>query len=221
MDLHFTAGQTGALFDLDGVLLDTEGIYSQFWEEVAHRFPTGEPNVASVIKGMNLQAILSTYFPGEEKQREIVALLDEQQRTMRYRPFDGAMSFVDVLRRLGVRCCVVTSSDSRKMEAVAQQLPDFNSRFDAIITGDMVKHAKPHPECFMKGAKAIGRDIEHCYVFEDSINGLKAAKASGATVIALATTCKASEIAPFAALTAQSIRELDPSILPPLNAAQK
>ena len=61
-------------------------------------------------------------------------------------------------------------------------------RSATIVTGDMVRHAKPDPECFLLGAQLIGVDIHDCWIFEDSLKGLAAGRASGATVIGLATT---------------------------------
>ena len=66
--------------------------------------------------------------------------------------------------------------------------------FAAIIDGEMVTHPKPNPECYLKGAQKIGIPISQCIVFEDSINGIKAGKASGARVIALSTTLPESEL---------------------------
>ncbi len=180
--------KTGVLFDLDGVLLDSEGTYTEFWDAVERKYPTHIPNFSQVIKGSNLHAILHTYYPTEQMRADVTAMLDGFQQHMRYEYFDGAMEFVQSLNDRGIECCVVTSSDCRKMEALYEQKPDFKDHFAQIVTGDMVNRAKPHPECFLLGAKLIGCDPADCYVFEDSLNGLTAGLAAGATVIGLATT---------------------------------
>lgn len=177
----------GALFDLDGVLIDTEGTYTTFWNRIDDAFPTHVPHFAQIIKGSNLDAILNTYFKKEDRLR-IVEMLNDFQRDMRYEYFDGAMPLVDALRQEGLKCCVVTSSDQKKMEALYQQKPDFASHFDAVVTGEMVTAPKPAPECFILGARLIGCEPRQCLVFEDSFNGLAAGMASGATVVGLATT---------------------------------
>lgn len=187
----------GVLFDLDGVLLDTEDIYTQFWEEIDHRYPTGIIDFARVIKGSNLHEILHKSFHDVTTRLQVTELLEEFQRGMRYNFFDGALEFVQTLYEQGIPAVIVTSSDDRKMNAVYAQHPHFKALFSAIITGDMVSKAKPDPECFLLGAKKIGRNIENCFVFEDSINGLRAAQASGATVIGLSTTNTAEQIAPY------------------------
>ncbi len=186
--IFMTTGPIGVLFDLDGVLLDTENTYTEFWAKIDSLYPTHTPNFAHVIKGSNLQAILQTYFKGDALRQKITSMLDEFQQTIRYQYFKGALEFVEQLNEAGIPCCVVTSSDSRKMEALYGQKPDFKSHFTRIITGDMVSHPKPDPECFLLGAKSLGVEAANCYVFEDSINGLEAGLAAGATVIGLATT---------------------------------
>ena len=195
----------GVLFDLDGVLLDSEGTYTEFWGEIDRRYPTGVPGFCQIIKGCNLHEILTTYFPGAELQRQVEESLNEFQRDMEYRFFDGAMAFVEQLEAAGIPCCVVTSSDERKMQALYRQYPDFRAHFAAVVTGDMVVHAKPEPECFLLGAKMLQRDITQCYVLEDSLNGLRAAQASGAHVIALATTLPRHEVEPYAHLVIDCI----------------
>ena len=178
----------GALFDLDGVLLDSEDIYTGFWNAVEEKFPTGIPNFAHVIKGSNLFEILHDHYPNDEIRQQVTEMLLGFQRTMKYEFFDGAMEFVNHLNQSGIPACVVTSSDDDKMASLARQHPDFKSHFKTIVTGDMVRHAKPDPECFLLGAQLIGVDIHDCWIFEDSLKGLAAGRASGATVIGLATT---------------------------------
>ena len=109
----------GALFDLDGVLLDSEGIYTQFWDAVEEVYPTHIPNFSSVIKGSNLFEILHDNYPDDETRQKVSDMLHAFQRDMAFVFFDGAMEFVERLNAAGIPACVVTSSDQRKMEALA------------------------------------------------------------------------------------------------------
>jgi len=198
----------GVLFDLDGVLIDTEGTYTQFWEAVDRHFPTGVEGFAQVIKGSNLHNILHTYFPTEELRMQVTDILNSFQQDMRYDYFPGAIELIEELKRKDIACGIVTSSDHSKMAALYAQHPEFPSHFDAIITGNMVSEPKPSPECFLLGAKMLGINIKNCAVIEDSINGLKAGMASGARVIGLATTCSKESIAPYCHLHESSISTL-------------
>ncbi len=198
----------GALFDLDGVLLDSEDIYTGFWNAVEEKFPTGIPNFAHVIKGSNLFEILHDHYPNEAIRQEVTEMLLGFQRSMKYEFFDGAMEFVNRLNQAGIPACVVTSSDDDKMASLARQHPDFRSHFKTIVTGDMVRHAKPNPECFLLGAQLIGVDIHDCWVFEDSLKGLGAGRASGATVIGLATTLPRETIQPLCDMVIDNFTQL-------------
>ena len=190
--------KTGALFDLDGVLLDSEGIYSNFWDAVEAKYPTHIPNFSSVIKGSNLFEILHDHYPNDDIRHRVTEMLNNFQRDMPFRFFDGALEFVRHLQSSGIPTCLVTSSDNATMEALYRQHPDFKSHFDGIITGDMVSKAKPNPECFLLGAQVIHVDIDHCVVFEDSLKGLAAGRAAGAHVVGLATTLPREAILDFA-----------------------
>ena len=198
----------GVLFDLDGVLLDSEGQYSIFWRSMEERFPTGIDDFSNYIKGFHLARILS-YFATDEIREQIVQELVEFEKNMRFEFFPGALSFVKRLREAGIPMAIVTSSDHKKMKALFSQHPDFPALFEVIITGDMVTKAKPDPDCFLLGAKQLGIDIKDCVVFEDSRNGLMAARASGARVIGVATTLSADVVASLSDLTVHGVDELD------------
>ena len=182
-----TTHRRGVLFDLDGVLLDSEGNYTIFWAQMDKEYPTGIENFASYIKGLHLTRILG-FFDSDDVRRQVLERLLDFERDTKYEFFPGALDFVRRLRDAGISMAIVTSSDHKKMQALYEQYPEFPTLFDHIITGDMVTKAKPDPECFLTGAKLLGLDIKDCIVFEDSRNGLIAGRESGAMVIGLPTT---------------------------------
>lgn len=202
-----TTKRSGVLFDLDGVLLDSEGRYSIFWGQMEKEYPTGIDNFASFIKGFHLNRILS-YFENDEVRQQVVDKLLEFEREMRYEFFPGALEFVKQLRDAGIPMAIVTSSDRMKMQSLYRQHPDFPTLFDQIITGDMVTKAKPDPYCFLLGAKLLGVDIKDCIVFEDSRNGLIAGRASGAKVIGVATTLSADAVKELSDMTIDAVSQL-------------
>ena len=198
----------GVLFDLDGVLLDSEGQFSIFWRAMDERFPTGVEDFSNYIKGFHLARILG-YFANDEIREQIVQELVEFEKNMRFEFFPGALALVKRLRDMGIPMAIVTSSYHKKMQALFSQHPEFPALFDTIITGDMVTRAKPDPDCFLLGAQRLGVDIKDCVVFEDSRNGLIAARASGARVIGIATTLSADIVAPLSDLTIPCVNDLD------------
>ncbi len=195
------------LFDLDGVLLDSEGQYSIFWEQMDHEYPTGIQQFASFIKGFHLARILN-YFENEDVRQEVLDKLLEFERHMNYEFFPGALEFVKELRSAGIPMAIVTSSDHKKMQALYSQYPEFPTLFDKIVTGDMVTKAKPDPDCFLMGARQLGVDIKDCIVFEDSRNGLIAGRESGALVIGISTTLDRDTVGQLSDLTLNAVEEL-------------
>ena len=176
----------GVLFDLDGVLIDSESLYTEFWSGIDRLYPTGIPDFAIAIKGTNLKYIL-TLFPDGVRD-DILRRIHDYEDHMLYPVFDGVDDFLDALAEAGVPMAVVTSSDEVKMGYLFDQQPHFATRFNAIINGSMVTRSKPHPQGYLMGAEAIGVPIERCYVFEDSLQGIEAGRRAGATVIGLTTT---------------------------------
>lgn len=192
----------GVLFDLDGVLIDSETMYTRFWRDIDRLYPTGIDDYAIHIKGTTLGEIMK-HYSDEEVKADILRRIDEFQSTMQYPLFDGVTDFLEALRSAGIPAAIVTSSDDRKMKRLFTQHPDFRGYFKTVIDASMVTRSKPDPQGYLLAAEAIGCDPEDCFVFEDSLQGLKAGAASGATVIAIATTY------PREALTGKAALVLD------------
>lgn len=202
-----TDKQCGVLFDLDGVLLDSEGQYSIFWEQMDREHPTGIAQFASYIKGFHLTRILN-YFENDHVRRQVLDRLLEFERCMHYEFFPGALEFVRDLSNAGVPIAIVTSSDRKKMQSLYSQHPEFPTLFDQIITGDMVTKAKPDPACFLLGARLLKLDIKDCIVLEDSRNGLIAGRESGALVIGIASTLNRDTVSQLSDLTLDAVGQL-------------
>ena len=179
--------QTAALFDLDGVLVDSEGVHYEFWDNIDKMFPTGIPDFAASIKGSTLKKIMD-YFPDPDVRSRIIKMLDEQERSMKYVLFDGVLPFLDDLRSRHIPCAIVTSSNEDKMHKLFDQHPGFADYFKVVITDRQVTRSKPDPQGYLMAASQLDCDPSDCYVFEDSFSGLEAARRSGAKVIALSTT---------------------------------
>ena len=180
--------KTAALFDLDGVLIDSEPLYSEFYDNIARIHDLKVDNFSQAIKGSTIGKILADYFPIEAMKADVMRRLNEFELSMPFPIFDGVAEFLAELKDRGIPAIIATSSAPEKMDQLYRRLPEFASMFDAIVTGADVTKSKPDPECDILAAKIAGCSPEDCYVFEDSINGLAAGMASGATVIGLTTT---------------------------------
>lgn len=188
-----------ALFDLDGVVFDTEPQYTIFWGDQCREFHPEHPGLEHEIKGQTLSQIYDSWFGGPlaEKRALITERLNQYEHQMTYEYIDGFEAFVRQLHRQGVKTAVVTSSNQKKMEAVYNKHSDFREMFDAILTSEDFSASKPDPDCYLKAAGRLGVSREDCVVFEDSFNGLKSGRAAGMHVIGLATTNSAESIMPL------------------------
>lgn len=172
---------TGYLFDLDGVVFDTEPQYSIFWGDQLKLYHPEQPGLEQKIKGQTLTQIFDKYFSGplEKERGVIVNRLDELER------------------HIHKKTAIVTSSNCAKMENVYRKHPELKGMMDAILTAEDFAESKPNPDCYLKAAARLGLSPDECVGFEDSFNGLRAVRAAGMRVVGLATTNKAEDIRPY------------------------
>ncbi|MBR5211717.1 MAG: HAD family hydrolase [Bacteroidales bacterium] len=186
-----------ALFDFDGVVMDTEPQYTAFWNQKGMEY-FGVENFAYTIKGQTLVQIFEKHFPGrEEEQRKLIAMVDDLERNMIFEYVPGAFEFMSSLKTAGIPMAIVTSSGKAKMGQVLQEHPELAALVDVVLTGEDFERSKPDPDCFLKGMKHFRATPEETLVFEDSFHGLSAGRASGARVVGLATTNSREAIAPY------------------------
>lgn len=186
------------LFDLDGVILDTEGHYTEFWDGIGADY-LGDPHLAAKLKGETIATSLMRCFPDDEQKREEVrARLYEFEANMKYEYVPGAHEFLTSLKAGGYPTAIVTSSNRDKMAQVYKSRPEIREMVDHVLTCDDFSRSKPAPDCYILGMKTCGSSPENTFIFEDSFNGLKSARDSGGHVVALATTNSRESVAPYA-----------------------
>ena len=179
-----------ALFDLDGVVFDTEPQYTQFWGTQCRHYHPEHPGLEHEIKGQTLTQIYDRWFSGNlaKEQSVITQRLNDFEAQMDYVYIDGLERLLRELHQEGVKTAVVTSSNQPKMQSVYRSHPEFHTLFDAILTSEDFAESKPSPDCYLRAAARFGAASEECIVFEDSFNGLKSGRAAGMFVVGLATT---------------------------------
>lgn len=185
-----------ALFDFDGVVMDTETQYTVYWDEVGRLYHPELPHFGALIKGQTLTQIYDKHFAGmTEDQSKITAGLNRLEREMTFEYIAGVVDFMKDLRAHGVKIAIVTSSNELKMANVYAAHPELKEGLvDRILTAEMFTRSKPAPDCFLLGAEVFGTVPQNCVVFEDSFHGLEAGNAAGMTVIGLSTTNTAEAI---------------------------
>ena len=198
-----------ALFDLDGVVFDTEPQYSVFWGSQCRRYHPEHPGLEYEIKGQTLDQIFDRWWAGPlEAEREAVTQrLNEFEAQMSYDYIDGLVVFVNDLRSHGVKTAVVTSSNLLKINSVCRARPELRTLFDDILTSEDFAESKPSPDCYLRAAARFGATPQECVVFEDSINGLRSGQAAELFVVGLLTTNPLQAVAPLSHLQIANYRD--------------
>ncbi|MGB1310007.1 MAG: HAD-IA family hydrolase [Leucothrix sp.] len=181
------------LFDMDGLLLDTESIYTEVTQMIVGRYgKVFDWSVKSHMIGRDsydaasyLVKALALPFEPEFYLEERNALLDE--RFPLAQPKQGAPELIKTLSENKVPIAVATSSNKHHFALKTQHHQDWFQYFDAVVTSNHpeVKKAKPAPDIFLTAAKALGHTPKDCLVFEDAPSGVQAANTAGMQVIAV------------------------------------
>lgn len=199
----------GFLFDLDGVLIDSEKEYSKIWAQVNSEYPTGVRSLEQVIKGCTLDKIIDDHYPDPEVRVKVVERLYELEGKMVYRYTPGAHRLLCELNRRNIPVALVTSSNDVKMAHLDEEIPDIRGFFSFIVTADLITKSKPDPEGYLLGASKIGCRATDCVVFEDSLQGVKAGRNSGAFVVGVAGTLSRDILEPYSDIVVDSLEEID------------
>ena len=128
-----------ALFDFDGVVMDTESQYSIFWNEVGKKYHPEYEEFGKIIKGQTLRQIYDRYFQGmEHEQAEITEGLNRFETEMRYEYVPGVAEFMQSLRAHGVKIAIVTSSNEKKYFQLDSDIPRHTSDLRKIATQNTI-----------------------------------------------------------------------------------
>jgi beta-phosphoglucomutase family hydrolase len=207
----------GALFDWDGVIIDSHAQHEESWEAMAREL--GRPLRPGFFKttfGMRNDRIIPGYTDwarpddvegisalGERKE----ALYREIIRRDGIQPLPGVIELLDELNDAGIPCAVASSTSLENIRTI-MAITGLEKRFQAICAEKDVKNGKPDPEIFLKAAEKISRDPRRCVVFEDAHVGVEAGRAAGAKVIAVTTTHPAETFAGLADRVVGSLSEV-------------
>jgi beta-phosphoglucomutase len=182
------------IFDLDGVIVDTAVYHYKAWKRLANSLGfdfTEHQNeqLKGVSRVRSLELILG--WGGVTKTAAEQEILATQKNTWymemvnQMKPDEilpGAKEFVEICRKAGIK--IALGSASKNSMTILNKI-GITNLFDAVIDGNKVSKAKPDPEVFLAGAKALSVEPEECVVFEDAIAGVEAAKAGGMKVVGI------------------------------------
>lgn len=178
----------GAIFDMDGVLFDTERLYQKTWNLVAvqmgQKISSTFQNDIGGTNGEAMRTVIRKHYPAVDPDTFISACLDQLQEIEKtYVPEKpGLRPFLEYLQANNVKMAVASSSPIYMIENNLQ-VAGIESYFAAVVSGSQVARGKPEPDIFLYAAEQLGLAPEECYVFEDSFNGIRAGVAAGCTTI--------------------------------------
>ena len=178
------------IFDLDGLLVNTERMAFGLWQETAEKFCIDfDMDWAITLMGRNCTDAKKEYirvFGEENRAMEIRnyrrALLIDKLKKEGTQPMPGAVELLKHLKANGYEIAMATGSSKDKVKIIFESV-DIKDYFDVIITGDMVLHGKPDPEEFLLAIEKLNTKPNNTIIIEDSPLGVEAAHRIGATVI--------------------------------------
>lgn len=203
----------GVIFDMDGVMIDSERQSNEGWLWAAKQLGVEMPMwLIDSFKGapstLSCQ-FFDDYYKGKIDYWETRKL--RTQRVYEIRETEGIpikkglFTLLDYIREKGIRCAVATSTRRESAEKTLHTIGAWEY-LDTVVYGDSVAHGKPEPDIFLMAAQEIGVQPSECIVIEDSINGIKAGYAAGMKVVHVPDTIIIDD--DIRALTYQVCKEL-------------
>jgi HAD superfamily hydrolase (TIGR01509 family) len=192
----------GALFDWDGVIIDSKALHEAAWNQVAREFGYrhGPEDFRRHFGTQNRRAISETLgWTQDDAQIERIS----ERKEVLYRErlqgsgdllLPGVRAFLELLEQSGIPRVVVSSSPRLNIDRVLEGAALGNS-FQGIVAAEDTSRGKPDPQGFITGAQRLHLPKERCVVFEDAPAGIEAGRRGGMRVVALTTTHAAPELA--------------------------
>lgn len=177
----------GVLFDMDGVLIDSEPFWRQAEVEV---FATVGVELTleqcAETMGLRIDEVVAFRAPEADRASTAAAIVDRVEELVRAKgkPLPGARESLEAVASMGLACGLATSSSIRLLEATLETL-GFRSFFEIVHSAEVEEYGKPHPSVYINAAKKLGVEPSRCFAIEDSVNGVIAAKAARLMTIAI------------------------------------
>jgi len=178
----------GAIFDMDGTLVDTEKLYRRAWIETADDFGVErKPDLAVAMSGSNFKKmpeILKRFYPDLNAEDYIMRVIntvkDTVAKNIEVKP--GVENILNYFLEKNIPMAIASSSETFVIEERVQRL-GWGKYFSVLIGGEQTSKGKPAPDIFLKAAEKLQLPPQDCYVFEDSFNGVRAGHAANCETI--------------------------------------
>ena len=178
------------LFDMDGVIFDTERINAKGWKQVAARYQIALTDERiGMLRGRTADVarnLFHEWFGDEVDYDEargarlemLMQHLDEHGTPLK----PGVREIFSYLKENHIKTALATSTQRERVEIYFEK-GNLPLQFDATVCGREVKNGKPAPDVFLKAAELLGVEPGECLVIEDSYNGIRAANAAGCQIV--------------------------------------
>lgn len=186
----------GLLFDVDGVLVDSEVFIAQAAAAMFAELYGAKVDVAEFSPFVGTGE--DQYLGGVARKRDIpidISVAKDHTYELYFKVIRGKMSevpgalaLVKACRAAGLKTAIATSADKKKLDANLAEIGLQEADFDAVVTGLDVERKKPWPDIYLEAARRIGLDPADCLVVEDAVTGIQAGRAAGATCAGITTT---------------------------------
>ena len=184
----------GAIFDMDGTLFDTEKLYWGAWLDAAEEFGEKKnPALPSAVSGTSLDGytrqIVKSFYPNIDAEAYIARVL-ELARSLTEKNLELMAGVEDILKFFKAAGVHMAVASSAKVTVIENNLNRTNLRgyFEVLVGGDKVSNGKPAPDIFLLAARELNLEPSDCYIFEDSLNGIRAANSSSGVAIMIPDT---------------------------------
>ena len=172
----------GAVFDMDGLMTDTEKLYLRYWYDMQNEHVYAIRSLARKYSIPKLKSFFGEDFPTEEVRARRTELINAHIEKYGIDVKKGLFELLDFLSSKGIKLAVATATPRERALHCLEKI-DALRYFDAVICGDMIESGKPDPDIYLTAARELGLPPEQCAAFEDSPNGIKAAHSAGCHAI--------------------------------------
>ena len=180
----------GVIFDMDGVILDSEKLYVRFWCEAGrfYGFPMEEKHALSIrsmarsLASVKLRGIFGSSFDYDAVRSKRVELMDKYVEENGIELKDGAEDLLMYLKENGYRIALATATPPDRAEKYLKA-HDLYKYFDVTVSASMVSLGKPAPDIYLLAAERLGLSAQSCLALEDSPNGIRSASSAGCVTV--------------------------------------
>lgn len=190
----------GAIFDMDGVVVDNHAFHFSAWMAFAekYKFELNEKIYRDQYNGKTNADLFKMIF-GDISREDLNHYAEEKENLYHklYAPHmkahTGLIDFLEYLKKNKIKIALGTSAPTQNVDFVLDTLK-LRKYFEAIVDGAQVQRGKPDPQVYQLCAMKLGLEPKDCVVFEDSLAGLESGEKAGCVIVGVATSHKASEL---------------------------